>query len=241
MMEQIFLNNRKYIIYSCENPQKIIFLMTDKGNEAFSDTIYNNIYQHYETEVTQHFNKVQNSIMFVVCLVNDWNKELSPWKASAVFGTQDFKGEGMATLKNLTDCVIPYLIKTYNINMETCKLFLSGYSLAGLFSLWAIHSTNVFNGAVSCSGSLWFQGFQEYIKKNKLCRDCSIYLSLGDTEHKSRNPIMSTVKNATEQIYDFYHNASEVKNLKLEWNKGNHFNHPEERIQKGIQWILETF
>lgn len=239
-MEQIFLNDRKYIIYPCEKPEKIIFLMLDKRDEELADIIYNNVCQKYESNNTDITNKVKKSIMLVACTVNEWNKELSPWKAPAVFGTDDFKGEGLATLKILTDSVTPYLTKTYNINMATCNLFICGYSLAGLFSLWAIYNTDIFSGAICCSGSLWFQGFEEYIKNNKLCKDCCLYLSLGDTEHKTRNPIMSTVKTITEQVYDFYQNTPQVRNIKLEWNKGNHFNHPEERLQKGILWLLET-
>lgn len=237
-MEQIFLNERKYIIYSCEKPEKIIFLMTDKSDEDFADIIYKNVCktQNNNTDIAD---KAKKSLMLVVCTINEWNKELSPWKAPAVFETEDFKGEGLSTLKNLTDSIIPYLSKTYNINMAACNLFICGYSLAGLFTLWTIYNTDMFSGAICCSGSLWFQGFEEYIKNNKPRSDCSIYISLGDTEHKTRNPIMSTVKAKTEQIYDFYQNAPEVKNIKLEWNKGNHFNHPEERLQKGIRWILE--
>ncbi len=36
---------------------------------------------------------------------------------------------------------------------------IAGYSLAGLFALWAVYQTGLFDRAASVSGSLWFDGF----------------------------------------------------------------------------------
>ena len=40
---------------------------------------------------------------------------------------------------------------------------IAGYSLAGLFSLYAIYRTDLFSLVGSMSGSLWFPGMKEYI------------------------------------------------------------------------------
>ena len=247
-MERIVLNNRKYIIYSCHKPEKIIFVMLDKSDEQSAGEIYNSICQRYSNNNNNNdcnddiheTDVIKRNVMLIFCMVDNWNNDLSPWKAPAVFGTEDFGGESQSTLNNITDICIPYLIKSYNIDITVAGFFICGYSLAGLFSLWAIYNATIFKGAVSCSGSLWFNGFKEYIKSQTLPEDCSIYLSLGDREHKTKNPIMSTVKSITEQIYNLYQTTPEVKNLKLEWNKGNHFNNPDERLQKGILWIIEN-
>lgn len=242
-MEKIILNNQKYIIYSCEKPESIIFLMTDKSDEQSACEIYNGIYGNFINK-NNDYNMlkadIKNKLMLVFCMTDNWNKDLSPWKAPAVFGTEDFTGDGQSTLNNITEICIPYLIKRFNIDITSSRLYIGGYSLAGLFALWSMYNTNIFKGAICCSGSLWFQGFEEYIKTKRLPKGCAIYLSLGDREHKTKNPIMSTVKTVTENIYDFYKNILEVEKLKLEWNKGNHFNNPEERLQKGIIWIIEN-
>lgn len=231
-MERIVLNDREYIIYSCEScekkPEKIIFVMVDKSDEAMAEEII------YADDISE------SKLMLVFCLIDNWNRDLSPWKAPAVFGKEDFGGEGKCTLGNITDVCIPYLIESYNIDTAESRFFICGYSLAGLFALWAVYNTDVFKGAVSCSGSLWFKGFEEYIKGRKLPEDCSIYLSLGDREHKTKNPVMSRVKLVTEYAYKLYGNTPEVKNLKLEWNEGNHFNNPDERLKKGILWVIEN-
>ena len=57
--------------------------------------------------------------------VDDWNKDLSPWKALAVFGNKDFGDGAGETLGRLLD-ICNDTGKTY---------YIGGYSLAGLFAL----------------------------------------------------------------------------------------------------------
>lgn len=89
--------------------------------------------------------------------VEDWNADLSPWQAE-VEG-QIFAGGGPETLSRLIEEYIPYLQKTYP---DCKKMFLAGYSLAGLFALWALYESDRFDGAACCSGSLWFPEWDAY-------------------------------------------------------------------------------
>lgn len=84
--------------------------------------------------------------------VEDWNRDLSPWPAPPVFRDQAFAGEADKTLKWLKD----------NMDLSVDRRCIGGYSLAGLFSLWAFYETGLFQGAASCSGSLWFPGWIDY-------------------------------------------------------------------------------
>ena len=142
--------------------------------------------------------------------IRDWNTDLSPWPAPAVFGKEDF-GSGAAETLNE---ILKYTAdpdKTY---------YIGGYSLAGLFSLWAAYQTDVFRGAAAASPSLWFPGFTDYMKSSRnLAR--SVYLSLGDKEEKTRNPVMATVGDRMREAYEILKNQG-VKTI-LEWNQGNHF------------------
>ena len=57
---------------------------------------------------------------------------------------------------------------------------IAGYSLAGLFAVYALYRTDVFARAASVSGSLWFPGFREYVfSHTPLCRPDCVYFSLG--------------------------------------------------------------
>ena len=110
-----------------------------------------------ENEVNEIKKLTGKDFYFTAFKQENWNKDLSPWSAPAVFGNEDF-GEGANDTMNdiLKLCVD--MNKTY---------FLGGYSLAGLFALWASFQTDVFTGVVAASPSVWFPGFIEYMKNHK--------------------------------------------------------------------------
>ena len=114
---------------------------------------------------------------------------------------------------------------------------IAGYSLAGLFALYAIYRTDVFSRVGCMSGSLWFPGFKEYIFSHEPKRrpDC-IYFSLGDKEAKTRNSVLKTVQENTEEIQAFY--QSKGIDTVFQLNPGNHFVQGIERTIAGIQWLL---
>ena len=125
-------------------------------------------------------------IVLLFCLIavkaGDWNADLSPWKAPAVFGSEDFGDGAGETLKEV--------LKLCTENSK--DYYIGGYSLAGLFELWAACQTDRFAGVAAASPSIWFPGFVEYLKENR--PKCSaVYLSLGDKEEKVRNPVLSGV------------------------------------------------
>ena len=78
------------------------------------------------------------NFLFAAIPVESWNDALSPWKVPAVWGKQGFGGKAGDTLRFLTEQVIPTLEQQFPLP-ENVKIILGGYSLAGLFALWAIH------------------------------------------------------------------------------------------------------
>ena len=156
--------------------------------------------------------------------VNDWNKDLSPWTAPPVFGDVPFGDGATSTLSSLLD-ELP----------KTKELFIGGYSLSGLFALWASCNCPIFKGVAAASPSVWFPGFVDYTKTNTP-QTGAIYLSLGDKEEKTRNPVMATVGTAIRQLHDIF-TEKEIPCI-LEWNEGNHFRQPDLRMAKGFAWLL---
>ena len=113
---------------------------------------------------------------------------------------------------------------------------IGGYSLAGLFAMWAVYNTDLFQGAAAVSPSMWFPGFDDYMKEHEIkCR--KVYLSLGNKEEKARNPVMATVGDRIRSAYELL-KEREVE-CTLEWNEGNHFRDPDLRTAKGFSWILD--
>ena len=126
--------------------------------------------------------EVTDDFCLIAVKAGDWNADLAPWKAPAVFGSEDFGDGAGETLKEV--------LKLCTENSK--DYYIGGYSLAGLFALWAACQTDRFAGVAAASPSIWFPGFVEYLKENR--PKCSaVYLSLGDKEEKVRNPVLSGV------------------------------------------------
>lgn len=164
--------------------------------------------------------------------VEDWNAEFSPWRAE-VEG-QAFEGKGSETLGWLTDEYIPSLKKKYPDASEMC---IAGYSLAGLFALWATYETDLFNGCACCSGSLWFPGWMKYVGKRKISENCNVYLSLGGKEKNSRSVILAAIEDNTRRQLELLKKCA--KDAALEMNPGGHFADPVGRTAKGIVWLVK--
>ncbi|MBQ6360187.1 MAG: esterase [Lachnospiraceae bacterium] len=164
--------------------------------------------------------------------VNEWNKDLSPWPAPAVFGNEDF-GDGAAeTLRFLLNEVVPDTDISEPLKQ---RLFIGGYSLAGLFALWAGYQTERFDGIAAASPSIWFPRFTEYMRVNRIRAD-AVYLSLGDREERTKNPVMAQVGNAIREAETILREAG--ADCILEWNKGNHFKEPDLRTAKAFTWLM---
>jgi predicted alpha/beta superfamily hydrolase len=200
-----------------------------------ADTLLIQMVDDHDLEViekeTAHIKELTGGQNF--CLkavrVNSWNTDLSPWPAPAVFGDEDF-GEGASrTLEILLREIIPEILS------ENEKIYLGGYSLAGLFALWAGYQTDFFEGIAAASPSIWFPGFTDYMRANTF-RAGAVYLSLGDREERTKNPFMSQVGNAIRDGYAVLRNAG--INCTLEWNKGNHFKNPDLRTAKAFAWLM---
>lgn len=162
----------------------------------------------------------------------NWNDELSPWEAPAVFGDEAFSGKAFNTLETLKNSIIP--------NVENGigtpeRRFIGGYSLSGLFALWCCCESDLFDGAASCSGSLWFPKFDEYIESRSVPSG-KFYFSLGDKEAKTKNKVMSTVEDITLKIYNRFNETD--PDCKFEFNSGGHFRDVSVRLAKGAEFLL---
>ena len=114
---------------------------------------------------------------------------------------------------------------------------IAGYSLAGLFALYAMYHTNRFSRVASMSGSLWYPDFREYAVSHKIGRmPDRLYMSLGDREARVGNPVIRTVQDNTEYLAGYYREKG-IETV-FELNEGNHFKDAALRSAKGIAAIL---
>ena len=99
-----------------------------------------------EVEIINELSDKQFSL--AAFMIKDWNKELTPWSAPPVFGKIPFGSGTEDTLTFITSQLLPA------VQEETAHLILGGYSLAGLFALWASYQTDKFEGIVAASPSV---------------------------------------------------------------------------------------
>ena len=185
---------------------------------------------HDLTGIESEYNRIREfsgkDFHLITLKVNDWNHDLSPWNAPAVFGNDDF-GDGAADTLSEVLSLCPN---------DGRKYYIGGYSLAGLFALWASAQTDRFAGVAAASPSVWFPQFLENIEETKpLCQ--TVYLSLGDREEKTRNPVMATVGDKIRALHSFL--EKQGYDTILEWNEGNHFKEFDIRTAKAFAWVME--
>ncbi|MBQ6333891.1 MAG: hypothetical protein IJI46_02325 [Erysipelotrichaceae bacterium] len=219
------IKDHKIEIFGADKTGKLPFIILIGDRDEAEE-----VYEIVRTRCDQEF-------ILIAIHAKDWNSELSPWYCDPVFkGTEAFAGKADDFLTLIINEILPQLNEY--INTSPSYYALCGYSLAGLFALYSAYRCDSFQKIVSASGSLWYPGFIEMVTKEKISKEINtVYLSLGDSEAKTRNQLMARVQDNSEKIAAY---LSQNINTVLELNEGNHFNDPELRIAKGIAYILNT-
>lgn len=165
----------------------------------------------------------------------DWNRDLSPWPAPKVFrGEEDFSGGADRFADFLEQEVF---LKESTFSGRPLHRMMAGISMSGLFALYMGTKKDSLEAIASISGSLWFDGFVDYLKAHPLSSGIKkIYLSLGDKEKRVRNPRMAKVEEDTLAVRDII--AKEGKEVLYQANRGNHFVHGAERLEEAVRYLM---
>ena len=166
----------------------------------------------------------------------DWDRDMSPWPAPPVRkGDPPFSGGAEAFLRRLLEEILP--TARARLPVPPDGIFLAGYSLAGLFALWALTRCETFLRAASVSGSLWYPGAADHFRAHPPVRlPDRLYLSLGDREADTRHPLLRTVRERTEETAGIFRALG--VSVTLEWNPGNHFREPDARTAGAVRALL---
>lgn len=168
----------------------------------------------------------------------DGGRDFTPWPAPPVRPGDAFSGGGADYLRFLTETAAPYLRAQYRAPADPARRAVLGYSLGGLFALWALCETDFFGCAASVSGSLWYPGFAPYLQ-GRLPRPAqAVYLSLGDREPLGGPALMRTVGTATESAAALLRQNG--RRVLLEWNCGGHVKGVESRWKKAAAWAASA-
>ena len=226
----ITMNNRGDLMETIKNRQCFIH-----GKKQAKYLLIQPIDEHdleaMEEEI-ETINKTTKDYLLVGILVNEWQKELSPWFMPAIFGNQDFTGGADLFYQEVKE-VIKEVKVLYA--MQDANVIIGGYSLAGLFALYAAYQDE-YDGVVGASPSVWFKDFLSYTQAHPI-QTQYVYLSLGDKDEKARNKIMASVGDCLRTYQSYLQNETHCV---LEMNPGNHFKDTGIRVGKGFSWIIQN-
>ena len=224
MMETFQKEGKTATLYRAKEPGKPLIILNNYDGDGSS------VLEEAEKLGGQDFN--------LLCVGNlDWNHDMTPWYCPPLSEKDTPYTGGADEYLNL---LLTQIVPQARTMLQGMPRFtgIAGYSLAGLFALYAMYQCDAFDRVASMSGSLWFQGFKDYAMSHELKkRPEKLYLSLGDKEARTRHPYLKAVQDNTEQIVSHY----EHMGLDVTWelNPGNHFKDAALRSAKGIKAILE--
>ena len=178
----------------------------------------------------------KHSANFVIISGVNWEEDLTPWKAPGLKGGE-FDGKARYFLDMLkTDLFFNLEASMRIVKPERSIL---GVSLSGLFAVWASLNLPLFSAVGSVSGSLWYDGFLEWMKEHTDTVTERYYFSLGDKEKDGKNKRLASVEEATLEAVDLLKSVG--KEVTFEYNEGNHFGPLIERIEKAITNLLTDY
>lgn len=179
----------------------------------------------------------------LVCVPSaDSASECTPWPAPPLrAGERAFGGGADAFLDGITKRIKPYLDRHYPVCTDPAAAGIAGYSLGGLLSVYALFHTAVFGAAASMSGSLWYDGWEDFLATHEaVVRQPRLYLSLGSKEKLRGSQRMRAVQQGTEKTCAYFRAwAADPGRIELVLHPGGHFHQMDARYAAAI-YTLST-
>ena len=173
--------------------------------------------------------------LLVTIELADWTLELLPWPDGNISRDPEAGKHGQDTLQYILQELIPEL----QHRSGPLPVVLGGYSLGGLFALWASYQTDAFAAIAAASPSVWAHGWLLFARK-QTPRAGRIYLSLGDREEKVKNQAIARVGDTLRGYYDLLQKQLGPDRYTLVWEPGGHFNDNAGRLARAFAWCLSA-
>lgn len=165
--------------------------------------------------------------------VPEWGAKLTPWPATALYrGEADYAGEAQETLAWLHEEALPQAER--DSSLEPTARAIAGYSLAGLFSLYAFLRDTSWTAVACLSGSLWYEDWLPHVESLDFpTAGRYAFLSLGSKERRASRPQLKQVQERTEACVELMRERGLETDFVL--NPGGHLTDIDWRIQQGLQ------
>ena len=168
--------------------------------------------------------------------LEDWMLDLMPWPDANISREPEAGKHGQDTLQYVLLSLIPELQGRFG----PLPIIFGGYSLGGLFALWASAQTDIFKAVAAASPSVWIKDWIPFARKHVPMAD-AVYLSLGDQEEHVKNQAIARVGDNLRTQYSLLQEQLGPNQCTLVWEQGGHFNDNEGRLARAFTWCIEKF
>lgn len=190
-------------------------------------------YTSLEAEVTQLTALIDRPFLLVTIELEDWTIDLMPWPDGNISRDPEAGKHGQETLDYILQGLLPELERRYGPR----PVVLGGYSLGGLFALWASCQTDRFPAVAAASPSVWIHGWIPFAKKNRPLA-VAVYLSLGDREEQVKNQAIARVGDNLRAYFELLRTRLDPEHCTLVWEEGGHFNDNAGRLARAFAYSV---
>jgi predicted alpha/beta superfamily hydrolase len=167
--------------------------------------------------------------------VFDWATDLTPWPDPKIDRNPEVGRHAEETLAFVTNTLLPALTDRFG----PVPVILGGYSLGGLFALWASMHTDRFAAVAAASPSLWIRDWLPYAQGHPVLAS-AVYLSLGDREEHVRNTAIARVGDCVRGQYALLQSQLGESACTLRWESGGHFSDNDARLARAFSWCIRN-
>ena len=221
MMESI-IAGRKCRLFGSEMPKVLLVQLSARHENGT-----------LEAEAAQLAVLTDQPFLLVTIELEDWTIDLMTWPDGNISRDPEAGKHGQETLEFILKDLLPELERRYG----TLPVILGGYSLGGLFALWASCQSARFTAVAAASPSVWIHGWLPFAKKSAPLAE-AIYLSLGDREEHVKNQAIARVGDNLRAYYELLQEQISPDRCTLVWEEGNHFNDNPGRQARAFAWCL---
>ena len=213
-----------------------------RSNVKDATTIYFLDGDQFEEPFNHWIIKHQPTLNFVLLNANNRTDDYTPWPLQASETMPiDFGGKAEKHLSFIMTHVIPFCESEYGFASSADKRAIGGYSLGGLFSLYAAVNTDLFRIVLSCSSSLWYPGFLDYLKEHPFkAAHPKLYMSVGDQEGTTATNLTADQTLNTLALKDWVEPKFQAGDFQFTLEEGNHGNDNPGRAWRALEWVEEN-
>lgn len=223
MIEQLLIEGRTCRLFGSERPGCILIQPSARHENATLEA---------EAQMIAGL----SSVPFVLATIEleDWMLDLMPWPDGNISRDPEAGKHGQDTLQYILLSLIPEL----QLRFGPLPIIFGGYSLGGLFALWASTQTDSFKAIAAASPSVWIKDWIPFARKHVPMAD-AVYLSLGDREEHVKNQAIARVGDNLRTQYTLLQEQLEPQHCTLVWEEGGHFNDNEGRLARAFAWCIK--